>query len=491
MAHDEQVKNAKAPFDGSEGDIVVRTSDGVDFHVYKVILSLSSPFFKHMFTLEQPSCAQGAKHTLTVEENSVTLDAILRWCYPIPPPAVADIALFGPILHATAKYEMEEISARARRAFRQLIPQQPLYAYALSCQLDHEEDAATAAKEWRDSRPPRSDSFGFATTMAGMSFSADIGAISAGAYFRLLTFLDGRTIARFCSPADEGREFDDSYIPDPTKSSATYPFTLPDTDFIIRSYDGIDFRVHRLLITLHVDANAANISSLLAPSDSTVNGVPVVMVKEEHRTLAELLSLCYPPFPGTATMISDWSSQKYRDSVKVIRAAQNFGLSSIVRAYRSQFKRHLEDSPLDLYCIAVSFGWEAEARLAAETLADDAVEAIGYTPLLESVQAKEYHRLLQFCHAYRQAVMLRMGVAKYQGWTDVTQWKEEWFTQVVGRSTRMIPSIIVEREVTAARDSTGLRLQYVNGGKLNLKELAKLSAEMEEDVAVAVSRIEL
>ncbi|KAH9066765.1 hypothetical protein EDB87DRAFT_1588082 [Lactarius vividus] len=42
------------PFDGPDSDTILRSSDQVDFYVYRIILSKSSPFFKSMLSLPQP-----------------------------------------------------------------------------------------------------------------------------------------------------------------------------------------------------------------------------------------------------------------------------------------------------------------------------------------------------------------------------------------------------------------------------------------------------
>ncbi|KAF9240602.1 hypothetical protein BU15DRAFT_73833 [Melanogaster broomeanus] len=45
---------APEPFDNIDADVILRSSDNVDFRVFKIILSLTSPVFKDMFTLPQP-----------------------------------------------------------------------------------------------------------------------------------------------------------------------------------------------------------------------------------------------------------------------------------------------------------------------------------------------------------------------------------------------------------------------------------------------------
>ncbi|KAJ6581664.1 hypothetical protein B0H19DRAFT_1116226 [Mycena capillaripes] len=49
------VADAPSPFDDPSGDIIIRSSENVDFRMHKVLLSLVSPFFKDMFEVPQPT----------------------------------------------------------------------------------------------------------------------------------------------------------------------------------------------------------------------------------------------------------------------------------------------------------------------------------------------------------------------------------------------------------------------------------------------------
>ena len=46
---------ADAPFDHSLADVILRSSDKIDFRVFKLFLSLASPVFETMFSLPQPT----------------------------------------------------------------------------------------------------------------------------------------------------------------------------------------------------------------------------------------------------------------------------------------------------------------------------------------------------------------------------------------------------------------------------------------------------
>lgn len=63
---------AQAPFNDPDkaADIILRSGDNVDFYVYRIVLSLASPFFKYMFSL--PQAAQ------TVHQSALVVGCTLQ-----------------------------------------------------------------------------------------------------------------------------------------------------------------------------------------------------------------------------------------------------------------------------------------------------------------------------------------------------------------------------------------------------------------------------
>ncbi|KAG9227084.1 hypothetical protein CCMSSC00406_0008284 [Pleurotus cornucopiae] len=98
------------PFIGGHGDIILCSRDGVDFQVYKVIMVVASPFFRDMFSLpDSPgrNVYQGGKPVIDMQETSLTLDNLLRFCYPIENPKVSDRKAFQKVMAAADKFRME------------------------------------------------------------------------------------------------------------------------------------------------------------------------------------------------------------------------------------------------------------------------------------------------------------------------------------------------------------------------------------------------
>jgi hypothetical protein len=96
-----------------------------------------------------------------------------------------------------------------------------------------------------------------------------------------------------------------------------------DADIVTRSSDGIDFCVHRLIISL------ASVD-LLDQVSSGQDSLPVLKIPEDSRTLARLLELCYP-VDGT-----DWES--LNSTLAILQAAAKYQMKKViwlrVRYYR-------------------------------------------------------------------------------------------------------------------------------------------------------------
>ncbi|KAH8105110.1 hypothetical protein BXZ70DRAFT_505329 [Cristinia sonorae] len=140
-----------SPFDiASRADFIIRSSDDINFHVYKLIMSISSPIFSDMFEVANPEPVRlGSPPELPfvcVAENSKTLDAILRFLYPnISYVLPQDVSLIRAVLEAARKYELSTVRSAAVEALAKCVGTKPLPVYAIACQYGIEDIARAAA----------------------------------------------------------------------------------------------------------------------------------------------------------------------------------------------------------------------------------------------------------------------------------------------------------------------------------------------------------
>ncbi|EIW75062.1 hypothetical protein CONPUDRAFT_147259 [Coniophora puteana RWD-64-598 SS2] len=105
---------AKAPFDDPEAEIILRSSDNVEFRVFKLFLAFSSSIFRDMLSLPQPS---DDPQTVDLTESSTVLRLFLLCCYPVTclptypfqPSDIADVA------EAAQKYDAPSVTTYLRQ----------------------------------------------------------------------------------------------------------------------------------------------------------------------------------------------------------------------------------------------------------------------------------------------------------------------------------------------------------------------------------------
>ena len=134
-------------FDAPDTDTILRSSDGKEFRVHKVILSLASPVFQGMLGLPQPPEPPSQIPTIDVPESSDILAPFLQHLYPRSPPKVQDIAMWATLYTTAEKYSAETVMETLRDV---LIPRfletSPVRVYALASRWGFEEEAKIASR---------------------------------------------------------------------------------------------------------------------------------------------------------------------------------------------------------------------------------------------------------------------------------------------------------------------------------------------------------
>ncbi|KAL6300864.1 hypothetical protein BKA93DRAFT_500708 [Sparassis latifolia] len=186
-----QVTDAPPPFDKPTADIILRSSDRVDFRVKKAILSETSWFFDTMFTLPQPSLIAGEMKRIRangletelkdglavvhITEDSRTIDCLLRICYPLRNPVITDLSELRRLLTSATKYAMDEAVEILRERLYNLAQEIPLQVYAVAIQFNFEKEAREAAKYFLACKTP-------------VMYVPELEEISGGVYQRLLDY---------------------------------------------------------------------------------------------------------------------------------------------------------------------------------------------------------------------------------------------------------------------------------------------------------------
>jgi hypothetical protein len=164
----ETSRNAESPFDPTSHtpDVILRSSDNVDFYVMKTFLAFSSPdVFAPMFTLPQTQHdipSPSGLHIVPVAEDSKALRILLLYCYPLDlqdEPKDNDVGDIARAVFAARKYAMDFAGKRIEKVFLSealsLLDRNPLHIYALACRYGFEELGRAAARKTLELSPSR------------------------------------------------------------------------------------------------------------------------------------------------------------------------------------------------------------------------------------------------------------------------------------------------------------------------------------------------
>jgi BTB/POZ domain len=139
-----------APFDHKRADLILRSSDGVNFRVFKIILSLASSVFNDMFDIPQPISESENNHdelrVVTVTEDAKALDLCLRHLYPVPSPATAGLWGARVLADFARKYDVGALESVVARYLADSIGDDPVGVYAIAVTYGPKSIAAKAAQ---------------------------------------------------------------------------------------------------------------------------------------------------------------------------------------------------------------------------------------------------------------------------------------------------------------------------------------------------------
>ncbi|KAI9508194.1 hypothetical protein F5148DRAFT_1198861 [Russula earlei] len=150
----ESLTAAQAPFDDARADLILQSSDGVHFRVFKVILSLASPIFADMFRIPSPTDAS-LNHgdegpVVRLSECSGDLDFSLRHLYPIRTPNAVPLRNVGVLAEFARKYRINALTKHITRYLADNIEFDPVGVYAIAVTYEFKDIWAKAARTCLD-----------------------------------------------------------------------------------------------------------------------------------------------------------------------------------------------------------------------------------------------------------------------------------------------------------------------------------------------------
>lgn len=435
---DSQLTEASAPFNRTDGDVILLSSDQVKFSCHKAILAISSPFFSDMFSLpaakqadlasnDQPALADGTP-IIPITETSKVIDTLLRSIYPVAALPLYDIAVIAEVLHAGRKYQMPEGPgiAALSRAFDSFTVNDPLRVFFISCRFGMEEKAAATARWLLLVTPILSElrklivsSPGDIPEAPGMNYA------TAGSFFRLRWYLkEGGKVNgsfRFLHPSPlDGTTQPSSDSSDTSSCASTGSNESSDdttswltssglltrlpADIHIRSLidSTVDIPSHKFILALSSPVLADEISR------ATVNApdsLPAIFLPESGELISHLLRCCYGSF-ASLFIDSKYLSVASETLVQVVDAAKKYSMDKVVEAARIILQPYLSADPIPAYYVSVACGWEREAREAARHSVDlDAAQVTDtYASQMENCTAVAYLRLLGIVQIVRMSL---------------------------------------------------------------------------------------
>jgi len=143
---------AEPPFDSSpRADLILRSTDGMDFYIMKAFLIFDSPVFQNIFLKSKLSSTRQTQDGLglvQLDEDSKVIRHILLFCYPGVPPELESLDEIVAVLRVAENYEMEVLGKQVREILvaSPFMKKDPLRVFSLALRYGWETVGIIAAR---------------------------------------------------------------------------------------------------------------------------------------------------------------------------------------------------------------------------------------------------------------------------------------------------------------------------------------------------------
>jgi hypothetical protein len=133
-------------FDAPDTDTILRSSDGKEFRVHRLVLSLASPVFQGMFNLHQPNEPPSQIPTIDLLESANILQPFIQYIYPQTPPKISDLPTWEALYIIADKYIVEVVMKSLQdMLLHRFLTMSPFRVYALASRWGLKVAAQTAS----------------------------------------------------------------------------------------------------------------------------------------------------------------------------------------------------------------------------------------------------------------------------------------------------------------------------------------------------------
>jgi len=173
---------AEPPFDSSpRADLILRSTDGMDFYIMKAFLIFDSPVFQNIFLKSKLSSTRQTQDGLglvQLDEDSKVIRHILLFCYPGVPPELESLDEIVAVLRVAEKYEMEALGKQVRSILvaSPFMRKDPLRVFSLAFRYGWETVGIIAARNT------------LAIPQQHLSFSEELSFVTGLELYRLTDF---------------------------------------------------------------------------------------------------------------------------------------------------------------------------------------------------------------------------------------------------------------------------------------------------------------
>ena len=172
----------------------------------------------------------------------------------------------------------------------------------------------------------------------------------------------------------------------PRPPLANAPFDDVRADLTLESSDGVHFRIFKIILSL-ASPIFADMFSIAQPTSETVHGVPTaVPVSEDSKALDLSLRHLYPVSSPTRVEL-----REARILAEFARKYQVDGLKSVIARYLTDA---IEDDPIGVYAIAVTYGFNDSGAKAARTTLKLPISRL-QPPQVQCITTELYGELIQ------------------------------------------------------------------------------------------------